>query len=766
MRDKVKKILGITLATVCLGAMFAGCGEDTMQYGGDTPDNYVSEAAVSSNGGFVVVKGDYVYFINGKESEEASNEYGEVVKGALMRISKADLDAGNYDNVKTIVPSLFAAKDYTAGIFIYGDYVYYATPTTDETDKGESVTSYIDFKRARLDGKEGPMKDYYLRLSDNTTRYRFVEENGVVYCLYEQDGALKSLNTDTRKTTVLVEGAASSFYFDTEDVTNPYVYYTMNVTPEGGSQQSYNQIYRVNAAATATTNGSAASYTVYDEDGVAIKTYQMNKSDMEEANDEAKENKEDAVYDLDDYSTYDYVNLGELVLDGVGSDTTICVPTQYNWETDRTLCAADEGYSYTLSDSCYQGGTLYLTRSKLGMSTSSPDATAYALYYLTDEGVNGADWNVISGNGVLAGNVASTNSSVTSAGAMLYSANGIEYAIYQSSGTLYREGYDKTTQTTETVKLATEVGSVTFSSLDETNGYLYFTQSSGNGVSLSRLKYDGEAKEYNPPMYVGDGYEIVTLDFVVCNNDWYKPELIGDTLLYSNAQSFGGSTYEYIYAVKMGTIDEINALNDKYDEVQSFITKSSHPDDLQQAMQYFYRTGETTIFEEFRDSTQYSTSEKEAFDKFVAMFEEDGQFYGMLETDLTTQVGITKEDDIDAMEEGWRDTLSEEEETEEEEEDSSMPTWAIVLIVVGAVALIVAAYIVIASYEKKKKLRKMEEAATVNAYKRKKIDTTDDKSIDVYADDDKTETTETAEETTEEVAAEPQTEAQEESVEE
>ena len=43
---------------------------------------------------------------------------------------------------------------------------------------------------------------------------------------------------------------------------------------------------------------------------------------------------------------------------------------------------------------------------------------------------------------------------------------------------------------------------------------------------------------------------------------------------------------------------------------------------------------------------------------------------------------------------------------------------------------------VLTSKMNKKKAAKQAAEATVNAYKRKKIDTTDDKSIDVYATDD------------------------------
>ena len=73
---------------------------------------------------------------------------------------------------------------------------------------------------------------------------------------------------------------------------------------------------------------------------------------------------------------------------------------------------------------------------------------------------------------------------------------------------------------------------------------------------------------------------------------------------------------------------------------------------------------------------------------------------------------------------------------EEETTESGLSTLAIWLIVIGSV-IVVAAAVAIPTVIilKKKAAKKREEEATVNAYKRKKIDTTDDKSIDVYADE-------------------------------
>ena len=212
MRKTVKQILSLVAVATLFGSTLAmtACGGD--YYKADKLSGYTeSNTVATSNGGFAVEKDGYIYYINGREDYAASNEYGNVVKGALMRIKQDDLTAGKYDAEDVVVPMLFAAQDYTSGIYIYGDYVYYATPTNDKNVQGEVNSSWIDFKRAKLDGTE-TMKGYYFRLSNNAVKYRFVEENGVVYCLYEEDGMLKSYNTKDDVTTVLVKGG--TYFYD------------------------------------------------------------------------------------------------------------------------------------------------------------------------------------------------------------------------------------------------------------------------------------------------------------------------------------------------------------------------------------------------------------------------------------------------------------------------------------------------------------------------------------------------------------------------
>ena len=107
----MKKIIILLVALLtCLTAVFAGCGDSTGY------DNKLTgfEGEVSSNGGFAVQKGEYIYFINGVETHTTDNTYGKVEMGALARVKASDLS-----NAEIVIPSLFVAGDKTSGFYIF-----------------------------------------------------------------------------------------------------------------------------------------------------------------------------------------------------------------------------------------------------------------------------------------------------------------------------------------------------------------------------------------------------------------------------------------------------------------------------------------------------------------------------------------------------------------------------------------------------------------------------------------------------------------------
>ena len=740
--NKSKKIISIVAAaTLAFSTVaLAGCG--AKDYAGEKlTAGYDATAAVTSNGGFAVEKGNYVYFINGSESNTADNTYGDVVKGSLMRISKTELAEAKYDAAQIVIPSLFVAGDKTAGIFIYGEYVYYATPTTDKnTQTGEVENSYIDFKRSKLDGSEAP-SDYFFRLSSNSSKYRFVEVDGIVYCMYEESGSLKSYNVATGKTTVLVSGAKSSFYYDLNNVENANVYYTMAVTydldEENSTTAQYDQVYVVNAATTATTTStdSTVGYTAKLGDKEIV-SYSFKKSYVEDNG------------EVDDYTTFPYVNLGSLVLDGVGSASTGAdsSDTRFNTAGSKEDSAEPLGYNYTIQS--YQNDGLYFTRKAIVTTASETENTK--LYYLADGKTSG---NAVKGN-ALVDTIADDTTYASSSALFMVNEDGSQTYFYVDGSVLKKATV--TEGVTTTTNLAYAVSSAT---LWKTEGeYLYYYSSAANGNNITRINYKGEADNYNP-LLATDEYKPVTLPLVDWNSAWYKPEFInanGTTVvLYCNAQSYGaGSTaYNYVYATKLGATADILATQEKLDKVNEFIDSYTDNSQLQAVMDYYFKTGSQKAFDNVRDVEDlYTEYQKDEFDAFVKMFDvednaetdevEGFKGTGILETECIAVVGRMTEEDVEAIEENWADSLLSE--TVEEEEEEGLPTWAIILIIVGGVLVLAGATAGVWYYVAKKKAAAKKAESVVNAYQRKKIDTTDDKTIDVYADE------ETAEETEEE----------------
>lgn len=729
MRKTVKKLVSLVAVATLLSSTLAmtACGGD--YYKAKSLEGYTASATATeagkSNGGFAVEKGDYIYYINGREDYEVSNEYGDVVKGALMRIKKADLTAGKYDAADVVVPMLFVAQSYSAGIFIYGDYVYYATPTSGKNMQGEVTSSWIDFKRAKLDGSE-TMKDYFFRLSDNASNYRFVAEGDTVYCLYEEDGMLKSYNTDNGTTTVLVKGG--TYFYDQKDLTNGNVYYTMGVTYNADTDTSttatYNQVYCVNAAATATVDAKKASYTVKDG-----KTYDFDEAWMEAQNDAAKKTAEanntkyTATYDFDDYSTYPYVNLGSLVLDGVGKNQEGL--TVFNNAHEVSERSELKGYTYTLSR--YENGGIYYT--KAGEQTDTQ------LYYLAE--ANGAS-NAVTAN-AKAERVA-WNTTNTSA-ALFEVNNGTHTYLYIADSKIYKVTA-KAGEVSQPIAICDAPSGATLWKTEQEgeDGVLYFyaagthpvTSAATSGYNLSKIVYTGEDKVYeNLPSLGADAkYKAITMTYVDFNSSWYMPEMFDGVLMYANAEAVGSNSYNYIYATKLALAD-IEANNEAYEAAYKAMNDLTEKDTVKKAMTYYYRTGDQALVKELYEAELYTEAEYEVFEQYVKENKPAA---------LVSLVGkaddVVKADDQDAMKEDWRATLPAEKVTETEEE--GMKTWVLCLIIVGSVLVVAAAVIIpVVVLSKKKAAREAAEAIT-NAYKRPKIDTTDDKSIDVYAEEEET----------------------------
>lgn len=247
MKKILTKIL-LCLLVVCVALGVTACAQTSWQ--GTTMKNWGSN--VSSNGGFLVETDNYVYYINGTTSYGDDNTFGAPVKGALMAVDKSTIGT---DNVKTevVVPKLFVATDYSAGVYIYNNYVYYGTPSTDKNNAGEIARGELTFFRTKLDGTDTTK---YFTVDSLSHEYRIVESNGKVYIVYYENTtySLKCYDTTTKTTTVIAKTDAETkgkfetldtyYLLDGEGVDGLAVIYTAKVyvddyNKEEASQSGY-----------------------------------------------------------------------------------------------------------------------------------------------------------------------------------------------------------------------------------------------------------------------------------------------------------------------------------------------------------------------------------------------------------------------------------------------------------------------------------------------------------------------------------------------
>ncbi len=196
MKKLFTKIIGCTLALGVLFTGLVGCkgGED--EWGGTSFTNWGETESV---GGFVATTKNYVYYINGIADTTSNNKFGEPVKGTLMAFDKKDMS-----KTEIVVPQMFTATDYNAGVFIDDGYVYYGTSNTEKQSDGTIASNELVFMKASL---KGDKPEQLFIAGDLSTEYRIVKAGETVYIVYydSDDSAIKSFNTATKEEVVVAK---------------------------------------------------------------------------------------------------------------------------------------------------------------------------------------------------------------------------------------------------------------------------------------------------------------------------------------------------------------------------------------------------------------------------------------------------------------------------------------------------------------------------------------------------------------------------------
>ncbi len=245
-----KLVIFLVAMLTALTCVLAGCGEST----GYNNNLTGFDGEVSSNGGSVVVKGDYVYFVNGVAVNTDDNTYGKPVTGSLVRVKKADLATASAAKAEdaqritaeTVVPALFVAGDKTSGFYIYGDNVYYASPCTAKNKAGEVQNSKLDFVKTSLNGATSTV---IATVDDNTTVYRYVQSGEKVYLV------LKTVNDESKAVISIFDANDGKEVYTTDAIQNVIftdggngteIYYTrLAHNEELDEDEAFNEVHRV-----------------------------------------------------------------------------------------------------------------------------------------------------------------------------------------------------------------------------------------------------------------------------------------------------------------------------------------------------------------------------------------------------------------------------------------------------------------------------------------------------------------------------------------
>ena len=192
----------ITLALSILTALGAtACDSNKF-----TLPTLVTPGKTISVGGMIAETENYLYYINGLGASDGDNEYGKPLKGSLMVVDKSTL--GGEVKTEVVVPKLFVASDYGAGVYIYGEgenaNIYYGTPSVDKDANGQIAKTTLAFMKTTLDGKK---TEKLFNVDGIGTNYRIGEKDGKVYIVYydAKETALKVFDCDSKSATVIAK---------------------------------------------------------------------------------------------------------------------------------------------------------------------------------------------------------------------------------------------------------------------------------------------------------------------------------------------------------------------------------------------------------------------------------------------------------------------------------------------------------------------------------------------------------------------------------
>ena len=273
MKKLLKITLSLAMAFVCVFS-FTACKKQISATTVSTA-NVASTNGVTTNGGVTAVYGDYLYFINGVKANDGKSAKDNT-RGAICRVkyNKADgkIDDTTYE---VVVDDLVGYDD--CSLYFFGDYMYYATPSTDKNNKATTLYSKTKFMRYDLVNKQSYAL-YTTQLNDEKEEisysYYIVGEELHLVVYEKNNSSITSLKIDKDvKTNYVINNATSCVLSENYGNTassaatvdaNKFVFYTVDhEAVDKDAVQTGNKVYRTsvkeNNSALICDNGESVS---------------------------------------------------------------------------------------------------------------------------------------------------------------------------------------------------------------------------------------------------------------------------------------------------------------------------------------------------------------------------------------------------------------------------------------------------------------------------------------------------------------------------
>ena len=207
--NKKSRLILITVVAIVLVSSMVLTSCQSFKWG---PVGDITTGDVINNGSYVLEQGGYLYYINGKDDvstlkDAYANHFGKAsVKASIMK-SKINED-GTLSDTEVLVPKMYNTSNTNNGLWIYEDWIYYTSPSTQTDNKGTVLVDKIEYMRTRLDGK----KTQTLAIIDGASVPYTVTPNALIYAEADKIMRIPFDNKKIKKPEVVVEKVATTLF--------------------------------------------------------------------------------------------------------------------------------------------------------------------------------------------------------------------------------------------------------------------------------------------------------------------------------------------------------------------------------------------------------------------------------------------------------------------------------------------------------------------------------------------------------------------------